>query len=322
VSSPPRLSVVVVTQERAAVLGQCLDHLARQDTTLLEAVLIDSSSDASEAAARAASYPWAAHYAVGPVPRNMQLARNVGLVLARAPVVAFIDDDCFVRGAWLSEILALIDRPGVAAVGGRVVDRRWESATPGKARAGEVGVVRDDGRVVSGFFSLTDAPITVQHLPGGNAAVRRDVALALDGFDPGYRGTNFREDTDFYYRVHAAGHTLLYSSTIEVYHAAASKAGHGFGTRESLAIKYWEAHNHAAFLKETVGWSRRAVLASQLRRVIAGSLPPTPARLVTSIEQVRGVVAGALQTRPRRRGAIAEAMRFLQTRNVTRRATA
>src|SRR5689334_12655314 len=93
-----QLSVVIVTQEREAALLQCLEHLANQTVLNFEAIVIDSSKNKTEFANNVANtYPWLRYYYSKYIKQNMQRSRNMGISLAHAPIVAFIDDDCFVR---------------------------------------------------------------------------------------------------------------------------------------------------------------------------------------------------------------------------------
>lgn len=298
----PGLSVIVVTDSRPEMLRRCLDSLDCQGTADLEAVVVDSSPSLSaDPTTLVRDRPWIRYMHVGRISHSMQMARNLGIMLARAPIVAFIDDDCFVRPTWAANLLELFGDPDVAAVGGRVVDRRWEHDEPHFAFEGDVGVVLADGTVVSRFSSITNGPIKVQHLPGGNSAVRRDIAIAVGGFDVRYGGTSFREDTDFYYRLWQKGHNLLYWSDIEVYHFAASKQGHGFGNRDGAEARYWEARNHAQFARNVVGVPIQRLLFKSIKGALTGLSIGASSEVLRCRAELAGAIRG-LSSRPDRSG--------------------
>jgi glycosyltransferase involved in cell wall biosynthesis len=95
-----RVSVVVPTCNRPALLARCLEalehqHLARSD---YEIIVVDDSSER----------------------RGPAAARNRGWRQASAPVVAFADDDTIPSRGWLRAGLAAMQSPGIVAVSGRV----------------------------------------------------------------------------------------------------------------------------------------------------------------------------------------------------------
>jgi glycosyltransferase involved in cell wall biosynthesis len=99
------LSVVVCTHDRPADLERCLEALASLDE-LPEVIVVDSASDppCAEHLARFEERLPGLLYAYEPEP-GLSRARNRGIALARAPVVAFVDDDAAPRPDWSWEIV-------------------------------------------------------------------------------------------------------------------------------------------------------------------------------------------------------------------------
>src|SRR5262245_61383914 len=92
---PASLSVVVATYDRYEVLHRALESLAAQQGTrdFCEVIVVDNSPDQAAAARWARKHSGlVARYELCSTP-GLSNARNVGLALATAPVVAFMDDD-------------------------------------------------------------------------------------------------------------------------------------------------------------------------------------------------------------------------------------
>jgi glycosyltransferase involved in cell wall biosynthesis len=120
VSNP--LSVVVCTHDRPHDLERCLESLAALDE-LPEVVVVDSASDppCDELVARFEGRLPGLAYVYEPEP-GLSRARNRGLSRARAPIVAFVDDDAAPRPDWSREILAPFTAdPSIGCVGGACV---------------------------------------------------------------------------------------------------------------------------------------------------------------------------------------------------------
>ena len=136
-------------------------------------------------------------------------ARNAGIKASTGDLVIFTDDDCFVAGTWLTEILSKYrENPDLAGAGGRV-ELYDERDLPITVRT-----------------SLDPAVATVQNIfsliPGCNMSFRRSTFAEVGLFDGAFgAGTRLRsaEDSDFIYRVLKAGLRVEYFPSITVFHA-------------------------------------------------------------------------------------------------------
>ncbi len=96
-----RLSVVIPVLNEAAILGACLDALARQSAFIDEIIVVDNSStDATVAVAEA--YPRVRVLAES--RRGVTFARNTGFDAATGDILARIDADTLVRPGWAQAI--------------------------------------------------------------------------------------------------------------------------------------------------------------------------------------------------------------------------
>ncbi|MEO3475450.1 glycosyltransferase family 2 protein [Roseomonas sp. CAU 1739] len=126
-----RITAAICTYERydllpgaiASVLGQSLPDGA------FELIVIDNSPDPARSAREAAAFADHPGLTWRHEPRpGLSNARNVAARLARAPVIAFLDDDARADPVWLASIAECFDQFGdaVKVVGGRI--RPWWGA--------------------------------------------------------------------------------------------------------------------------------------------------------------------------------------------------
>jgi glycosyltransferase involved in cell wall biosynthesis len=101
------LSVVTPTQNRAPILGRCLDALGRQtlDPSRYEVLVVDdASTDGTRAvveeATRQARYPLRSYWL--PERLGVSAARNLAIREARSDVIVFVDSDCIAVPMFLS----------------------------------------------------------------------------------------------------------------------------------------------------------------------------------------------------------------------------
>jgi glycosyltransferase involved in cell wall biosynthesis len=112
------LSVVICSLNGAAGLDRCLHALADQTIrSRLEIIVVDDgSTDNTSDIARAHSVAVVRHV----TNRGISAARNSGVKVASAPIVAFLDDDCEPEPQWAEQLLGGYDK-GVVGVGGPLV---------------------------------------------------------------------------------------------------------------------------------------------------------------------------------------------------------
>ena len=195
----PRVSVVVMTMNRPEPLRRCLESLAAQTMARdeFEVVLVDvSDPPVHEVAAALHDRLRISHHPA----RNAGVSgnRNRGVELARAPVVAFLDDDCIAESRWLELLTAEVEADPTALAGGRV-----ENARPRNAIA-VAGQLITEG--VDAFFNPPGG--TARFLPGLNVVFLRARYLDLGGCDVRFGGLG-AEDRDLADRWRLAGGRLV-----------------------------------------------------------------------------------------------------------------
>ncbi len=195
------VSVVIATRNRSKRLARALDAIEAQDLDApFELIVVDDASDDDTQAVLANRRTGSVELRVerrttagGPAG-----ARNSGLRLARAALVAFTDDDCEPSPGWLSAI--------VRAAGAREDVIVQGPTQPNPRETQEMGP-----------FSRT---LKVSRLgpwfPTCNVAYPRSMLQSLGGFDESLpRG----EDTDLAYRALAIGARPVWAPDALVWHA-------------------------------------------------------------------------------------------------------
>jgi glycosyltransferase involved in cell wall biosynthesis len=220
-SHSPVISVVVCTRNRGASAVETVISILANTHPSFELILIDQSTNAEteQALTQLCVNP---HFRyVRSKTQGLGCARNIGLLLANGPLVAFTDDDCSVPANWLSVIGdAFALQPRAAVVFCNVEAAAYDP------KAGYVPVyIRKDSKLVRTLWDQCYAGGI-----GAGMAVRRDVALDLGGFDE-YLGAGGRfpsgEDLDIAVRALVRGHYVYETHQVAVTH-------YGFRSLEQL----------------------------------------------------------------------------------------
>jgi glycosyltransferase involved in cell wall biosynthesis/MoaA/NifB/PqqE/SkfB family radical SAM enzyme len=219
----PRLSVAVCTYDRYDVLPGTVDSLLKQvcESGFLEILVIDNSPDQAAAEIFAQRYHTEprVRYVLEPVP-GLSNARNVATSLARADVIAFIDDDAIAARDWAIRIVHAFETAGprAAVIGGRVLPR-WISTRPAwlsDALLGHLSIVDWGG-------SLRELPAD-KWLAGCNIAFDRQALIDVGGFSRalGRTGSGLsllsNEETEVMDRMNAIGRVSMYCPEAVVEH--------------------------------------------------------------------------------------------------------
>jgi len=219
----PHLSAIICTYDRYDVLPDAVASLLKQDCEprFLEIIVIDNSPDqaAAELFSRRYSSEPRVRYVLEAVP-GLSNARNVGTSLARADLVAFMDDDAIAAPDWSATIVRAFGAAGdrAAVIGGRVLPR-WASAKPtwlGDDLLKYLTVIDWGGR-------FRDLP-PHQWLAGCNIAFDKEALSAVGGFSRalGRIGSGLsllsNDETDVMEKVRATGRACMYCPEAVVEH--------------------------------------------------------------------------------------------------------
>jgi GT2 family glycosyltransferase len=203
---PPAVAVVVATHERPARLARLLAALRAQTLSpqRFEVVIVDDGSgpstaavlDAERSRARLDLRALRLDRPLGPAG-----ARNRGWRAARAPLIAFTDDDCAPAPGWLQAALEAARRNPGAIVQGRTLPDPTEL----------------------GGRPLTERTIRIEALALSfqtcNMLYPRDLLKRLGGFDEHFGPRSVGEDTELAWRALRSGAKATFASGALVHHA-------------------------------------------------------------------------------------------------------
>ena len=154
--------------------------------------------------------------------RGLSGARNSGIEVSEAEVVAFLDDDAEADEGWLECFAALLEDPTVAGVGGRV-DPAWETAPPAWFPEEFLWVVG------CSYRGLPDGVQEIRNPIGANMAFRRAAMVDVGGFreEVGRVGTLPAgcEETELSIQVRRTGSRILYAPAATVRHHVPPERG-------------------------------------------------------------------------------------------------
>jgi GT2 family glycosyltransferase len=260
----PEISVVIPHLNDAGRLEVCLGALAAQRLApgRFEVLVVDNGSAAPPEAlvGRFPGMRLVAEATPGPGP-----ARNHGIALARAPLLAFLDSDCIAEPGWLPALLARFDAaPEVPILGGAV---RIYAESPGRPNVAEtfdlVYGIRQEWTIARHGFAAT-----------ANLAVRKEVFAAVGGF----AGLHISEDMEWGMRAKAKGFVTRFVPEAVVRHPA----------RRSMADlrRQWDRHisHHWSMQPKTA--RGRAVWTLRAAAMAASPVGEIP--LILRTDQLQG----------------------------------
>jgi glycosyltransferase involved in cell wall biosynthesis len=188
----PRVTVLVGTRNNARTIERCVRSILAQTLTSFELIVLDDGSTDGTAEVVAGIDDGRLHV-VRLDARGIPQTLNEGLRLASADIVAIQDADDWSDPKRLErQVEALEADPAVAVVGVRMHELAEDGSPWTQRTAGATGEVN---RVLLRFNPV----------PNTAAAFRRDIALAVGGYDVRYR---YACDYDLWLRI-AEHHRVL-----------------------------------------------------------------------------------------------------------------
>ena len=186
----PRISVIVPTYNGAATLLDAIESIRAQEVPLEIIVVDDGSTDDTPRVIEAQDDV----VAMRTENRGPAAARNCGLGFARAPFIAFLDDDDVWVPRKLEQQLRLLDEhPSASVILGHTA---FQSLDP-----------------ESGGWRTVAEPHLLYHL--GASLCRREAFDRIGMLDPELRSS---EDVDWFLRVRDAGLEIVVSPEVVQFH--------------------------------------------------------------------------------------------------------
>jgi glycosyltransferase involved in cell wall biosynthesis len=214
------VSVVISTYNGAAVLPRALDAVLDQEVgndLHYEVIVVDNNSTDDT---RSVIESYVARAAgrmryVFEGRQGLSYGRNAGIQAARAPIVAFTDDDVRVARDWVATLKALLDEhPEVDYVGGRVLPQ-WSGPPPAWLTDAHWSPL---ALVDYGAEPIYVNPDRQLCLVGANIAMRRALFDLIGLFEPELQrvkdSIGSMEDHELVIRCWRAGRQGLYAPNL------------------------------------------------------------------------------------------------------------
>ncbi len=219
----PRVAIVIPTWNRAALLAQALESLARQSYPTERVIVVDNGStdDSVTVATRAGAHV-------------IRLATNTGFAAAvnrgireaasgpdRAEFIGVLNNDVTLAADWLAQLMAKVERAWFAT--GKLVDAQARDRLDGSFDAvcrGGCAWRCGHGRLDS---PLWNQPRHIQLAPFTAAVFRAGIFERVGLLDE--RFESYLEDVDFGLRCAEAGLTGVYVPEAVAYHQGSATLG-------------------------------------------------------------------------------------------------
>jgi len=224
------VSVVIPSWNGIALLGPCLDGVARMTSNDVRVIVVDDGSDDDSAGWLARHYPYVT-VVKQPVRRGFAAAVNAGILACSTPYIALLNNDAIPESLWIETSIQTLNLfPAYAACVPKIVYiddpsiinslgiyLKWYGAS------GDIGIGEpDDGR----FGSYAE----VFGFTGCAVVFRREAVSAVGLFDEWLEA--YGEDLDWTLRARAQGLRFVFCPAARVHH----RGGASFGRRSARAI--------------------------------------------------------------------------------------
>lgn len=247
----PLVSVVVPTRNGLAVLKPCLDSLlAKTHYSALEVLVVDNGSD-DPATLRFLDDLQQRDQRVrvlkDPSPFNYSALNNLAVSEAKGELICLLNNDIeVIQSDWLEEMVSQLQRPGVAAVGAKLLfpNRKVQHAgvflgLGGVAAHGHRGF--DGGE--RGYFGRANLAQEVSAVTAACLLVRRSAWQQVGGLDAEHLAVAFN-DVDFCLRLREAGHRIVYTPFAVLLHHESVSRGDDLAPEQVDRFQREEAWMH------------------------------------------------------------------------------
>lgn len=253
-----QVAVVIPVWNGEAVLGRCLDALARQTLPrdAYQIIVVDNgSSDATRQIARS----YAGIELLEEARPGSYVARNLGIGRVRAPITAFTDADCEPATDWLEQVLrAAAANQGFGVLAGKI------------ELFDEIAQEREVFGDYERLFSFPQAHAARGNCATANWASETALLRELGGFDATLKSGG---DRQMALRVRESGHPLIYVPAMVVRHPVRASRAELVRKRQRLSGGRWDRTKQRPRLVHVLGITAIDTIRRLRRAAISRELP-------------------------------------------------
>lgn len=253
-SDPPPVSIIIPTRDRVRLLRKCISSiLAKTDYPNYEILVIDNGSESR------ATLRYLRKLASDPRirilrddrPFNFSALNNEAVKSARGTILALLNNDLEVisRG-WLTEMVSHALRPGIGAVGARLL---YPNGTlqHGGIILGIRGLAGHSHKHIPknqrGYFCRAGLTQTISAVTAACLVIRKEIYERVGGLDEVNLKVAY-SDVDFCLRLREAGYRNIWTPFAELYHHESASRGY-----EDSPQKQARFAREAAYLQKRWG---------------------------------------------------------------------
>jgi GT2 family glycosyltransferase len=230
-------SIIVPTRDRSEHLSRCVDSVRRKTSySNHEIIIVDNQSVEKKTREYLDS--------LGDDPKisvirhdaefNFSAINNLAADKARGGFLVFLNNDTeVIEAGWLEAMLELMQIPGVAVVGAKLLypDDTVQHGGVVLWHCGAAGHLHSRlPRDEHGYFGMADSIRNCSAVSGACMMVEKDIFRKLGGFDVSYAVSY--QDVDFCLRVQEAGHRVVFTPFALLYHHESASTGRRAAERE------------------------------------------------------------------------------------------
>jgi len=241
-----KVSVIIPTRNRAEILKKTLGRLVKEGG-FFEIIILDGASE-DETPEVVESFMKSCKnikikYHRSHKREGSPRASNIGMKLADGDILTWFGDDMVVKNGELFNVIIndFIKYPKMGVIGGKRIEVLKPSVDPPfYIRYGDI-LTKLTGFVFLDIFS----GIRMAEFVCAPIFVRREIGEVVQ-YDENYKGTAYREESDFTQQAKQKGWKCLFEPKFEVYHFGQEKGGNRGQILRTRV--YWKARNHTYFL--------------------------------------------------------------------------
>jgi GT2 family glycosyltransferase len=226
----PRVTIMIPTRDQVDLLRTCVEGvLGHTDYDNLEVIIVDNdSSDTRTLAYLAELESRGVHVLPHPYPFNYPAVNNRAAEIATGRFLCLLNNDIEILEAdWLKELVSQALRPGVGAVGAKLL---WANGMVqhGGVTIGINGLAAHAGnssaRQDAGYLGMNQVVRCQSSVTGACMLTPRDIYLELGGMDENSLPIAFN-DVDLCLRIRERGLKVLWTPFAELIHAESASRG-------------------------------------------------------------------------------------------------